>query len=152
MREFSLPVITKFSNTFLSNMYHSPINISDITGYDIIVNTVEHAYQGMKTMMHNEQMKIFTCLSPYEAKKLGKKCMVRPAWDTMKYDIMKRLLEKKFSDYVLKEALLSTFPYYLIEGNNWGDTFWGYDVNLGKGENNLGKLLMQLRNQYRGQS
>lgn len=33
----------------------------------------------------------------------------------------------------------------LIEGNTWGDTFWG--VCRGKGENNLGKILMRLRSE-----
>jgi hypothetical protein len=31
----------------------------------------------------------------------------------------------------------------LIEGNTWGDTFWG--VCNGVGENNLGKTLMNVR-------
>ena len=33
----------------------------------------------------------------------------------------------------------------LIEGNTWGDTFWG-QVD-GKGENKLGKLLMKIRDE-----
>jgi len=31
----------------------------------------------------------------------------------------------------------------LIEGNTWGDTYWG--VCRGRGSNNLGKLLMKIR-------
>lgn len=31
----------------------------------------------------------------------------------------------------------------LIERNTWGDTFWGVYDN--KGENNLGKILMKVR-------
>lgn len=38
----------------------------------------------------------------------------------------------------------------LIEGNNWGDTFWG--VCNGRGENMLGKLLMEIRDYLRAQT
>ena len=33
----------------------------------------------------------------------------------------------------------------LIEGNEWGDTFWG--TCDGIGENHLGKILMRIRNE-----
>jgi hypothetical protein len=39
--------------------------------------------------------------------------------------------------------LLDTSDKVLIEENNWNDTFWG--VCNGVGENNLGRLLMQVR-------
>ena len=41
--------------------------------------------------------------------------------------------------------LLETNTKELIEGNNHGDTYWGI-VN-GKGENMLGKLLMEVRSE-----
>lgn len=33
----------------------------------------------------------------------------------------------------------------LVEGNSFGDTFWGVDARTGKGENHLGKILMKVR-------
>jgi predicted NAD-dependent protein-ADP-ribosyltransferase YbiA (DUF1768 family) len=33
----------------------------------------------------------------------------------------------------------------LIEENTWGDTFWG--ICKGQGENHLGRLLMQIRDE-----
>lgn len=39
--------------------------------------------------------------------------------------------------------LINTGDAELIEGNSWGDTFWG-ECN-GIGENNLGKILMKIR-------
>lgn len=35
----------------------------------------------------------------------------------------------------------------LIEGNDWGDTFWG--MVDGEGENNLGKILMRVREEIK---
>ena len=39
--------------------------------------------------------------------------------------------------------IVDTEDMELIEGNSWGDTFWG--VCDGVGENNLGKVLMRVR-------
>ena len=38
---------------------------------------------------------------------------------------------------------MATGNAVLVEKNDWGDTFWG--VCSGKGENYLGRLLMQVR-------
>ena len=43
----------------------------------------------------------------------------------------------------LRDALLATGNSLLIEGNTWGDYFWG-KVN-GHGENHLGLILMDVR-------
>ena len=45
----------------------------------------------------------------------------------------------------LKEKLLSTGDAELVEGNTWNDTFWGVNSRTGKGDNNLGKILMNVR-------
>ena len=59
---------------------------------------------------------------------------------------MLELLHLKFRHPVLKDQLLATGDVELIEGNDWGDEFWG--VCCGKGSNNLGKLLMLVRRHY----
>jgi len=58
---------------------------------------------------------------------------------------MEELLFLKFGgkEPLLTRALMETGNAELIEGNNWEDIFWG--VCNGTGENNLGKLLMKLR-------
>lgn len=43
--------------------------------------------------------------------------------------------------------LLKTGDEELVEGNTWGDTFWG--VCKGKGRNELGKILMKVREEFR---
>ena len=55
------------------------------------------------------------------------------------------LLQQKFSDPSLAEKLISTHPNQLVEGNTWGDRFWGVDLKTRLGQNRLGRLLMILR-------
>lgn len=55
-------------------------------------------------------------------------------------------VSSKFEQYdTLAQSLMNTSPHELIEGNDWGDTFWGVDLNTNQGENHLGKILMQIR-------
>lgn len=56
---------------------------------------------------------------------------------------MKDLVFQKFKNEELKIKLLQTGNEELIEGNTWGDKFWG--ICNGVGENNLGKILMEIR-------
>jgi hypothetical protein len=60
---------------------------------------------------------------------------------------MWEILESKFSNKELKEKLIKTGEEYLEEKNTWGDKFWG--TSNGIGENNLGKILMNIRNKYK---
>jgi len=62
---------------------------------------------------------------------------------------MRELLKKKFENPQFRKLLLDTYPHELIEGNNWGDTYWG-KCN-GHGKNMLGTLLMQIRSELRGE-
>ena len=51
---------------------------------------------------------------------------------------------EKFScNFYLLHKLLTTGDAKIVEGNTWGDTFWG--VCGGVGENHLGKVLMRIR-------
>ena len=62
---------------------------------------------------------------------------------------MKELLRRKFSIPYLRDLLLNTENATLIEGNTWNDTFWGIDLKTGKGQNHLGKLLMEIREELK---
>jgi len=77
------------------------------------------------------------------AKKRGRKVTMREDWDQVKIPIMEDLLSQKFSDPVLAKKLVETGDSQLVEGNWWGDVFWG--VCRGEGQNNLGKILMKIR-------
>lgn len=71
---------------------------------------------------------------------------MRSDWEDIKLQIMEDLLVQKFAYPELKEKLLQTGDQLLVEGNYWGDTFWGVDNKKG-GLNHLGKLLMKIREQ-----
>lgn len=105
--------------------------------------TVEHAYQAAKSTNPIVRLSIQQARTPAEAKKLGQQITLRPDWEDIKYEVMKELLFKKFTIEHLQLALIATEPHELVEGNWWGDTYWG--VCKGVGENNLGKLLMLTR-------
>lgn len=65
-------------------------------------------------------------------------------WDSIRFNIMLRVVSEKFLSHPnLLERLKSTGDRYLEETNYWGDTYWG--VCNGKGLNNLGKILMLIR-------
>lgn len=125
--------------SFLSNMYPCRIAFEGIE-----FPSTEHAYQWSKTTSEEEKRKILDCVEPKKTKAIARKFKhLRPDWDTARVDIMYRLLKIKFSDPTLKEALLLTEGFELVEGNWWKDTFWG--VCDGVGENHLGRLLMKVR-------
>ena len=56
---------------------------------------------------------------------------------------MKELTRLKYKKGILKKKLIATGKQEIVEGNYWGDTFWG--VCKGKGDNRLGKILMKER-------
>lgn len=123
---------------FLSNFWPAEVQM-----YGVTYPTVEHAYQASKTTNPKLRETIRACATPAEAKRKGKQLIIRQDWFTFRLQAMETLLRRKFSIPELKEKLLSTGEEDLVEGNNWGDTFWG--VCLNQGENNLGKLLMKIR-------
>ena len=64
---------------------------------------------------------------------------------------MYQLIKQKFSLKRLREALLATEDYYLIEGNYWNDKYWGciQENNMWVGNNYLGKILMKVRDELK---
>jgi hypothetical protein len=127
---------------FLSNFH--PCTIKVRWNDEIIeVPSVEHAYQATKCLNRPDFDKVCTAKTPGQAKRIGKTVVMLPDWDGIKVSVMRGLLIQKFNDKVLRKMLLDTKREELIEGNTWGDRFWG--VCKGEGQNNLGKLLMDIR-------
>lgn len=123
---------------FLSNFYETPITYEGIT-----YPSVENAYQAAKTINQEERLQ-FVKISSKEAKSLGRKITIREEWDTVKLQVMWNLIYEKFTrNRKLLSFLILTGDKHIEETNWWGDKFWG--VCRGEGENNLGKLLMKLR-------
>ena len=138
--------ITSFRNEnfFLSNFYLCTITIRDIT-----YSSAEAAFQAQNTLDIAERMR-FAEMTPGQAKKYGKKVDLRCDWEDLKVDIMTAIVLAKFQQNPnLRELLLATGDRELIEGNNWNDTFWGVSNKSGKGQNNLGKILMDVRSYFK---
>lgn len=124
---------------FLSNFWYQDVQLDGVT-----YATVEHAYQAAKTLDPSIRQLVRMAGSPGQAKRMGNRIILRPAWDAVKLVVMLDLVRQKFQNsLLLTMELRNTFDASLIEGNHWGDTFWG--VCNGKGENNLGKILERVR-------
>jgi hypothetical protein len=132
---------------FLSNFFPSPVVYGDTK-----FPAVEHAFQAAKTLNQADRCAIMAAKTPGEAKRLGRYVTLRPAWDDIKLNVMRDLVWSKFTEYPeLRAKLLATEDAELVEGNTWQDEFWGVDLRTGKGENHLGKLLMETRDKIREQ-
>lgn len=134
--------ITDFSGDyeFLSNFYEVSVEYNGLT----YVST-EAAFQAQKCITNEERI-AFTKYSPDKSKRAGKRVNLRPDWEDVKIRIMEEVLRAKFTQHKdIAERLISTGDKILIEGNDWGDVFWGADSSTGEGENHLGKLLMKIR-------
>src|SRR5258708_22764083 len=122
---------------FLSNFYPSPIVYEGIE-----YTTIENAFQAAKSLDKDIRL-TFVNLTPGQAKRHGRTIELRADWQEVKLSVMHDLFKLKFNSPELRTKLLETGDAVLVEGNGWDDTFWGV-CNV-FGENNLGKLLMQVR-------
>jgi len=127
---------------FLSNFYSCEMVAEWDQGFSK-APTLEHAFQAAKAVRREDFEAICRAATPGAAKRLGKTIPIRGDWDAVKLRVMEDLLRQKFSNPELRKKLLETRGSELVEGNDWGDIFWG--VCRGKGENHLGKLLMKIR-------
>lgn len=125
--------------SFLSNFYPAE------TMYDgVLYPTSEHAYIAAKTLSPTLRAHITTLTTPGADRHYGRRLDLRPDWEDVKLGIMHQIVRDKFiRNPELREKLLATGDDLLIEGNTWGDTFWG--CVGGEGENHLGKILMKVR-------
>ena len=129
---------------FLSNFYSAPVEYEGI-----VYQNNEAAFQSAKVTDIDVRVK-FANLDPSSAKRKGRHVQLRHGWDIIKFDIMYEIVKDKFSQNKdLKQKLIATGDEYLEEGNTWGDRIWG-TVN-GKGQNNLGKILMRVREEIKNQ-
>lgn len=127
---------------FLSNFSPSPFRVDYV-----LFPTMEHYFQANKADNQNDYLHIAYAPTPGEAKRLGRKIQLRSNWEEIKDEVMLTGLRKKFADPELRNLLLATGDEELIEGNYWRDTYWG--VCNGVGQNKLGKLLMQVREEIK---
>ncbi len=142
-------VIERFfgDHIFLSNFYYADLTIGEYT-----YPTLEHAYQARKTRSLRWQERIRRAPTPKVAKRLGYQVPLRADWENIKLQLMKDLIRQKFATDThpaLTAKLLATGDALLVEGNTWGDRFWGVDRAIGLGLNHLGRILMDMREEVR---
>ena len=144
------PPITEFRGAyrFLSNFW--PVGWADGR------LTVEHYYQAAKAVSADDQRWVYDAPTPGEAKRRGRRVAVRSDWDDVKLEVMRTLVRAKFLTSVqLYGWLLATGDAELVEGNTWHDNYWGRcscDRCVRAeivGQNHLGKILMQVRDELR---
>ncbi|MCL4722805.1 MAG: NADAR family protein [Rhodocyclaceae bacterium] len=122
---------------WLSNFWPVPVKLDGV-----VYPTVENAYQAAKASPHLREP--FRRCEAWQAKRLGRHVEMRADWDKAKLQVMRSLLNQKFAPSTeLAARLMQTAPSKLIEGNTWGDVFWG--VCRGRGQNMLGRMLMEVR-------
>lgn len=107
----------------------------------------EAAFHSQKCLKRSKE---FEGLKPKESKQLGRQVPLRPDWNDVRLEIMCEVCYAKFTqDKDLKKKLLETGDEYLQEGNFHRDAYWGRIWNDEKkawiGDNNLGKILMKIR-------
>ncbi len=112
--------------------------------------TSEHYFQAQKYAGTPYFERVRQAKTPGEAARLGRSrdYPIRPDWEEVKDDIMRKAVTRKFETYPeLKEILLSTGNRHLIE-NTSDDYYWGCGTR-GTGQNKLGQILMEVRNLFR---
>lgn len=128
---------------FLNNFYRSRMFI-----YGRWWNWVEAPYQAMKTIVPEERDQIWAATTPRESRNLGQKVTMHDSWNDIKVEVMYQCCLAKFTQNEdLLDRLMDTGEEELIEDSPI-DSFWGCGAD-GKGQNNLGKVLMRVRKDLR---
>ena len=147
---------------FLSNFF--PCVIESSTG--IKFPSVENAYQWAKETDPNNKRftpsygvnsvgwtEYMTNCTPGDSKRAGRRADMRPNWNEIKVEVMRRLLKQKFQPGTdLGDRLRATRNMIITECNTWHDNFWGSCACTrcgDNGQNVLGKLLMERRAELR---
>jgi ribA/ribD-fused uncharacterized protein len=136
--------MSKYIKNWFSNMipFEDPLVYRGIT-----YHSVENFYQAHKSLDPKDHEYIAS-LTPFESKQAGQKLKIRPNWgDRVKWCFMRFALKHKFRlDTEFGKKLIETGDEEIIEWNNWGDQYWGKTLD-GVGENHLGRILMEIRNE-----
>lgn len=108
-----------------------------------------------KTVNNDQKERIRPANTPGIAKRMGSatgyrgfRVALRADWEEIKLAVMERIVWEKFhQNPELGVRLIATGERALIEGNRWGDRWWGVDLKCNPpiGANWLGRLLMITR-------
>lgn len=151
-----LKLVTYRDDGYVNNWFSNMLPLDDPFEHDgIKYFAAENFYQAMKIPAHRRDLRVeIAAMSPHASKgcfrKYPNKFVINDTWCLqVKVKAMRTVLDFKFAPGTSwHEKLIATGDEPIIEFNNWGDVFWGFDVNLLKGQNQLGKLLMSIRAGY----
>ena len=135
---------TTAGHRWLSNMTYVDIVYDGIT-----YPSTESFYQAMKYKEKDTRLFVAT-LKPSEAKAYSRtNKMTSLVFEEKKLEIMEYAQKQKYSKEPFKSKLIATGDVLLEEGNWWGDKFWGVDIKTREGQNNLGKIIMKIRQELK---
>lgn len=152
----------KYFSRSKNNKWLSAFNQAEPFEYDgFTYPTVEHAFHAQKIEptdpKANEYKEYLSQLDlkPNDAKKYGGKTsfkknnfIFRKDWDKIKLNLMKEITEAYYSENPkMKQKLIDTKDAELLHKGPLIDNYWGIKSD-GNGENNHGKILMELRKEY----
>jgi predicted NAD-dependent protein-ADP-ribosyltransferase YbiA (DUF1768 family) len=148
----------------LSNMY--PLGTWIKTDSGVTVPTSEHAY--MANRLEDPSMQVIVALArgekddprPFKdglaAKETAHRFIEQGAIQMFDDEVgclalMHRvLIDKVLLNSDVYDVLVATGDEEIVEGNSWGDHFWGVSpVGSRNGENHLGRLWMRIREELR---
>lgn len=143
-----------------SSFWYAPFTMPEFPG--TILPTREHYFQARKAVSSADLNWILTAPSPQEAKRRGNAIQCRENWDDLRRLVMMQAVLTQFSAHdPMRSVLGGTGRAVLVEGNSWGDTYWGAVVSGSEltgnapvwscgglvlaGHNWLGRILMMAR-------
>lgn len=146
--------ITEFRGEyfFLSNYYTHPL-----TWRGVEFHSAEQAFAYAKAAFAKApanvsvyESQVLSTAAPGEAKKAGRNFSIDiDEWDKHKVRYMREIVHAKFlTGTGIVGPLINTGAVMLVEGNDWGDSFWGRvkgSDGVWRGLNTLGVILMEER-------
>ena len=112
--------------------------------------TSEHFYQAQKFIDVKDRELVRKAKTPGKAASLGRdrRRKLRRDWESVKVGIMRQAVRAKFTQHDdIRKILLSTGDARIVEHTE-RDAFWG-DGGDGRGRNMLGRILMEVRREFK---
>ena len=139
--------------------YFSPYTAHAIEVDGVVYPTVEHAYQCMRYTDQKIKDEIWNARSPVKAWEISEKYkqdkykdFQKPDFRPHKREVMKQLMRAKADQHEeVRKALMDSGDLKIVKHIDTyppGDGFWD-DGSDGKGENQMGKIWMEIREEIR---
>lgn len=127
--------------SFLQTGYRAPITVQGL-----VYPTVLHALLAARTTDLAVRKQIAGVDAAADAARIGMTVTLRADWSTIAEPTMLFLQRAKFKTHpALGTRLLDTGEAELVNASRRGDERWGVDYETGRGQNLLGRILMNVR-------